>query len=46
MDGACSTYMREKRCIHDFGEDTRRKETKLEVSGMDEKKILKWIFDK
>jgi len=46
MDGACSTYEREERCIQGFGGKTPWERDHMEDPGVDSKIILRWIFRK
>ena len=46
MDGACSTYWGEERCIHGFGGETWEKRDYLEDPDLDGRIILKCLFRK
>jgi hypothetical protein len=37
VDRACGTYRRQERCIHGFGENTRKRDGRI---------ILRWILKK
>jgi hypothetical protein len=43
MDGTCSTYGREERCIQGFGGETWGRDH-LEDPGVDGKIIIRWVF--
>jgi len=46
IDGACSTYGVEERCVQGFGGETWAERDNLEDPGVDERIILRWIFRK
>jgi hypothetical protein len=46
MGGSCSIYGRAKRYLQGFGRENPRERVHLEVTGVGDSIILKWIFKK